>query len=420
MERTRRVTTVVVALAGLLGSARAGHAEDLTRLAREAVVSGDASRAAIAALRAAGPRGLDALLDVHAPALAAARDAAQPDAAQARLLAAVDAVAGQRHAAWSRLYWYTDLDAARAAARESGRPILSLRLLGQLDEDLSCANSRFFRVLLYANQEVAAALRTRFVLHWTSERPAPRLTVDFGDGRTLVRTIGGNSIHYVLDADGRVVDALPGLYGPQAFLAGLARAEAVALHLATLDPRSRQSALSAFHARRLTAMAVETAQDERRAGLGPMPGAQTTAAGGAPAALAADRIAMTKSAVERPLLRAMTGATQPPATDDVAWQRIALFHETERIDQTSLALVRRGLPGASAGRAVARLERSLTIESLRNERLLHARVHEWLASGASRDLEALNRKVYAELFLTPASDPWLGLVADDAYAALDR
>jgi len=32
----------------------------------------------------------------------------------------------------------------------------------------------------------------------------------------------------------------------------------------------------------------------------------------------------------------------------------------------------------------------------------------------------LNEKVYASLFLTPGSDPWLGLFSTDLYTALDN
>ena len=110
----------------------------------------------------------------------------------------------------------------------SGKPILSLRLLGRLDEELSCANSRFFRLILYSNTEVSALLREHFILHWQSVRPVPKVTIDFGDGRKLERTLTGNSIHYILDSDGRPMDALPGLYGPQAFIRELTRAERVA------------------------------------------------------------------------------------------------------------------------------------------------------------------------------------------------
>ena len=37
-----------------------------------------------------------------------------------------------------------------------------------------------------------------------------------------------------------------------------------------------------------------------------------------------------------------------------------------------------------------------------------------------RDIEALNKRIYAELFLTPDFDVWLGLVPDDTYTALEK
>ena len=38
-------------------------------------------------------------------------------------------------------------------------------MLGHLDDDLSCANSRMFRTILYPDRTVAALLRDRFVLY---------------------------------------------------------------------------------------------------------------------------------------------------------------------------------------------------------------------------------------------------------------
>ena len=38
----------------------------------------------------------------------------------------------------------------------------------------------------------------------------------------------------------------------------------------------------------------------------------------------------------------------------------------------------------------------------------------------ARDVFALNERVYADLFLTPRRDPWLGLVPADTYTALDN
>lgn len=77
------------------------------------------------------------------------------------------------------------------------------------------------------------------VLHWKSVRPVPRITIDMGDGRRIERTITGNSIHYVMDAGGRVVDAVPGLYGARPFLAAVRDAGAAAR--ASAEPRRNRN-----------------------------------------------------------------------------------------------------------------------------------------------------------------------------------
>src|SRR5207342_2855111 len=131
--------------------------------------------------------------------------------------AAIDQIGGQRTCTVSRLYWFTDLEKAKAEATRTHKPILSLRMLGKLTEEFSCANSRFFRTALYSNKEISDYLRDNFVLHWQSVRPVPKVTIDFGDGRKLERTLTGNSAHYVLASDGTPLDVLPGLYSPLAF-----------------------------------------------------------------------------------------------------------------------------------------------------------------------------------------------------------
>src|SRR5205085_2086469 len=142
---------------------------------------------------------------------------------------------------------YTDLTAAKRAAVESGKPILSLRLLGTLDSEFSCANSRFFRTVLYANAEVSKVLSERFVLHWKSVRPVPKVTIDFGDGRVVERTITGNSIHYVLNTDGNVIDGIPGLYGPGAFREQLDGALATKRRLDQTPTSERVAILATWH-----------------------------------------------------------------------------------------------------------------------------------------------------------------------------
>src|SRR5260221_4207653 len=142
-------------------------------------------------LRHLGPSGLEVFIAQHGTGPSAA----------------LDRLCGQLHAHTTLLYWFTDLTAALAEARRTKRPVLSLRLLGRLDHELSCANSRFFRRLLYTAPAINQLMRDRFVLHWQSVRPVPKVTIDFGDGRRLERTLTGNSLHLVLDSHGRPVDA---------------------------------------------------------------------------------------------------------------------------------------------------------------------------------------------------------------------
>src|ERR1041385_1299529 len=143
--------------------------------------------------------------------------------------AELDRLCAQKDAHTSLLFWHTDMASAIAEARRTKKPILSLRLLGRLDEELSCANSRFFRKLLYPQPQINVLLRDHFVLHWQTVRPVPKVTIDFGDGRKVEKTLTGNSAHIVLDPEGRPADALPGLFSPSVFHTLLVRAHGYAL-----------------------------------------------------------------------------------------------------------------------------------------------------------------------------------------------
>lgn len=35
------------------------------------------------------------------------------------------------------------------------------------------------------------------------------MTIDFGDGRVMRSTVGGNSAHYIVDVNGRPLDVVP-------------------------------------------------------------------------------------------------------------------------------------------------------------------------------------------------------------------
>ncbi|MBW4623550.1 MAG: hypothetical protein KME17_29850 [Cyanosarcina radialis HA8281-LM2] len=393
------------------------------------------SKEAIAALRFQGIDGVQAFFNAYKKDLQLARFS-PTNPKQQKLRATLDAICQQRDCYASQLFWYTDLDRAKAAAKVTGKPILSLRLLGRLDADLSCANSRFFRIALYPNAQVSKVLRDRFILHWQSVRPAPKITIDFGDGRTLERTITGNSIHYVLDAQGRPIDALPGLYSPQAFLGWLSRSKQAHKEYSRLNGQQREEFLRQYHRDRLSQIQANWTADLSKLGISlPLPNAaenQTT--NNPPTAIAAAPVAMTKMAVERPILRSMSEERQQvlqTATNDTLWPKIAeLYLADARLDANSQALMRmKNFKYFSRNsqaepdpllRVLPNFERNIALDTVRNEYLLHTQLHEWFIAGTDTiDVNTLNEKVYAQLFLTPSADPWLGLLPNDAYTGIE-
>ncbi len=122
-------------------------------------------------------------------------------------------------------------------------------------------------------------------------------------------------------------------------------------------------------------------------------------------------------------------------TDD-QWKAIAARHaEFAMLDASARQLIRAKSPTAlEAGpisksktrvenpllRTVRNFQRSIAEDTVRNEYLFHSRIHQWLTAGTPPDVETLNSHIYTELFLTPESDPWLGLLPADTYSALEN
>jgi hypothetical protein len=411
------------------------------------------STATVVGDSASAPKALDSLLELY--------DREPEGPAKEKRAAQIDALAHQKYATVSRLYWYTDLASAREAARAQGRPILHLRMLGRLDEDLSCANSRLFRATLYANQDVSAFLRERFILYWSSERPVPRLTIDYGDGRKIERTTTGNSAHYVLDEDGNVLDVLPGLYAPTAFRRELEGSLALATRVRGTSGEERARRLVDYHRER----AIEAEQDwQRFAGTTWIPGArelltQTRAEG----ELAAAQLrTFSKARVELKDLRQFAKGLAPEAVPDdqiEMWsaigQRLYGIGDLKGtpppealvsfrfspaagasqpappprvLDEASRALivrlhdaVPRELRASDQQRdaMIARLEQTIVADTALNQLRLRPEIErEIVRRGGRIDFATLNAWIYAEVFRTPREDAWLGLLPRNTFSGL--
>jgi hypothetical protein len=319
------------------------------------------------------------------------------------------------------------------------------------------------RTVLYANKDVSEFPSSNFVLLWTSERPVPKVSIDFGDGRKLERTITGNAVHYVLDSHGRPIDALPGLYAPRVFLDNLRRSVALSRDLDRAEPEARTAMLGMHHRAQREMLAERVTP--------PAPLLKPISAILPPDAFAATRVTTTKLGIELRVLKDLKPARPEPQAFDAEnaaepgddyWGGLAAAQGFDaRLDSRSLAVMARELPefaqnppgdealrrvraaipareaialaGAKGESGEARLAASLQgreqdlagmarrfVETLaadtaRNEFRFHARIHRWFAEGDIPSLDALNERVYAEIFLTPRSDPWLGLGAEGRY-----
>lgn len=278
----------------------------------------------------------------------------------------LDRLCAQKDAHTSLLFWHTELASATSEARRTRKPILSLRLLGRLDEELSCANSRFFRKLLYPQAQINQLLRDHFVLHWHSVRPVPKVTIDFGDGRRVEKTLTGNSVHVVLDPEGRPADALPGLFAPGVFHALAVRAHGYGLASLTDHEVGELGSMTRGRSK--------LADLHRQALAQPLPlSAYATPPSATPPtgsrAVHASMIAPTKHMVEMPVLRA-----------------VASLSDIEGDTRTNLAL--------------------------------HARIHQAFASGAEwSSVDAMVARIYEDLFAMPIHDAALGLDVPDPFAA---
>ena len=391
----------------------------------------------IASLRAQGPAALAGLL--------ARYDRLPAGVVRDELALTIDKVAAQRYATESRLYWYTDLAQAEAVARTAHRPILALRMLGRLDEDLSCANSRLFRTTLYANADVSKFLRDNFVLYWSSERPVPRVTIDFGDGRKIESTTTGNSAHYVLDEHGTVLDVLPGLYAPAIFKQELGKSVALAKRVRGLDAKRRAAATVEFH---------RAAMEQREAAFASIRGTRYTPGDRdfvAPIERA-QRATMAKASIEmRQLAQIGIDAGTISAADISQWatigQRLWKLGESTQprridfdqprkpapygafatFDPQSVALIAR-LHNANRSRLpadanelqqlVVRLEHAVIADSALAELSLRTQIRSQIVATADLRFDTLNAWIYANVFHTPKVDPWLGLLPRTDFTGL--
>ncbi len=338
----------------------------------------NAAAAMIASVRRLGAPGLDRLIAQaeHGNRLFA-------------LEALIDRVAAQKLATSSRLFWYTSLDGARAESSRRGKPILSLRLLGKLDEDQSCANSRFFRTTLYPETIISRHLRERYVLHWQSVRDVPIVTIDLGPGRKLVQPMIGNSVHLVLDSQGHAIEAMPGLVSSERFDEWLRDTDSLWNRLQSTHASQHPAVVAKHHRERAARRRSESSL-----------------------AIAADQHVRQANPLDPDWIE----LAKHESVKGEAFVNLQPIAEAAMITAVSKSIIE-----APVMRAVAPIQQMIARDTVFNLYVLQTRIDDWFASVTVPISQTkLTNHIYRDVFLMPLDDPWLGLSPSNALVALDN
>lgn len=100
---------------------------------------------------------------------------------------------------------------------------------------------------MFSNSELAGFINSNFEPVWQNVRDVPTITIDFGGGNKLRRTLNGNVASYVCTADGKILDILPGVYEPGSYKDRLEQLCLLNEYIAAKPLEQQESALAAYH-----------------------------------------------------------------------------------------------------------------------------------------------------------------------------
>jgi hypothetical protein len=238
--------------------------------------------------------------------------------------------------------------------------------------------------VLLSDPKVGEFLKTQVVPSWEMVREVPKVTVNFGGGKKLERTITGNTVMYLCTPEGTVLDAWPGVYMPEDFLASIHAS------LRSLKDRAPSDKL-AWHRER---------------------------AASSPTLAGMARTSMGKAMVESPLLQVLqsaprselTGASRPSAVEgfeSYAQSLTDLSKIPMRPEQAKRILAANLGPNATPeelGMEATRLDSKINIRAMRPA------IHLWMAE--QKELPTLaqgKQTLFKQVLHIDIDDPYLGL-----------
>jgi hypothetical protein len=108
--------------------------------------------------------------------------------------------------------------------------------------------------VLFSNEDVAQFINQNFEAAWQSVRPVPLVQINFGGGNVVTRTLHGNIATYLCNAQGQVLDILPGIYTPTAYLHNLDQLQLLARYLIFRPNETPEMRLHKYHEQQAEAL----------------------------------------------------------------------------------------------------------------------------------------------------------------------
>jgi hypothetical protein len=219
--------------------------------------------------------------------------------------------------------------------------------------------------VLFSRDDVASFIDRNFEPVWQSVRPVPVVQIDFGS-ETITRTLHGNIATYACTADGEVLDILPGIYTPDAYLSGLNQLRLLAVYVKQGGKTKGVACLRQYHEAQLEALRARK------------PGPRLVESAG-----------VTKALIERSIQVALVPGNTPDAK--AASTRPA-----------------GGQPQFKASED-GELWKLLIEDTFLNENTRRRQIHEMLANAGPFRPEQIVGRLYKEVLHTDLDDPYLGL-----------
>jgi hypothetical protein len=115
--------------------------------------------------------------------------------------------------------------------------------------------------VLFSSADIAGYVNDAFEPAWVSVRPVPIVTIDFGNGHKVTRTLSGNIATSVCDADGRVLDILPGIYTHDEYQKQLEQFRLLHAYVSRIYGSKPDDTLKAYHTRQAERLKAEQPAD---------------------------------------------------------------------------------------------------------------------------------------------------------------